>query len=102
MTEMKNLFIPLKSEHYEAFKRGEKTIEYRQYGARWNEKTCPIGRGATLSKGYGKQNRLSGVVDGFNRIKLKDAPANVANIYPDCERDIAAIGIDIPTTRDDS
>ena len=99
---MKNLFIPLKTEHYEAFERGDKDTEYRQYGSRWNEKTCPIGRGVTLSKGYGKQNRLSGVVKAFSRIKLKDAPANVAAIYPDGEKDIAAIGIDLtPPKKED-
>ena len=30
----------------------------RVYGPRWNEKTCFIGRRATLSKGYEKGSRL--------------------------------------------
>lgn len=98
---MKPLFIPLKTEHYEAFERGEKTIEYRQYGSRWNEETCLIGRGVTLSKGYGKQNRSYGFINGFSRIKLKDAPANVATIYPDKEKDIAAINIDLTLQKED-
>lgn len=61
---MKPLFIALKSAYYEAFADGSKTIEYRKYGPRWNERTCTVGRRVTLSKGYGKQNRLSGVITG--------------------------------------
>ena len=54
----KPLFIPLKSEYYLQFKSGEKNIEYRLYGPRWNEKTCRIGRSVILSKGYGKKDRI--------------------------------------------
>lgn len=61
----KPLFIPLKTEFYEAFTSGSKTVEYRVYGPRWNEKTCRIGREVVLSHGYGKRNRLRGVVTGF-------------------------------------
>ncbi len=62
---MKPLFIPLKTEYFEAFKAGTKTVEYRRAGKRWNEQTCAIGRPVTLSKGYGVRHRLSGVVVGF-------------------------------------
>lgn len=58
----KPLFIPLKSEYYEAFKDGSKDTEYRLHGKRWNENTCWRGRKITLSKGYGKKNRLYGVI----------------------------------------
>ena len=58
----KPLFIPLKGEHYDAFERGDKTTEYRAYGPRWNEKTCHPYRWATLSRGYGKKNRMMGVI----------------------------------------
>lgn len=61
----KPLFIPLKTEFFEAFEKGTKTVEYRQYGPRWNEKTCFVGRAVTLSNGYGKKRRLQGVVKGF-------------------------------------
>ena len=54
----KPLFIPLKTEYFEAFLRGEKKTEYRAYGPRWNFKTCQEGRLVILSKGYGKQYRL--------------------------------------------
>lgn len=61
------LFVPLMSRYYEAFERGEKTEELRLYGPRWNEETCRIGRPITLSKGYGKKNRLHGIIWKFKR-----------------------------------
>ena len=67
MTAQKPLFIPLKTAYFEAFAKGEKTTEYRPYGPRWNELTCPVGRKVTLSHGYGKARRLSGTVAAFER-----------------------------------
>lgn len=63
--EMPALFIPLKSEFFEAFADGSKTTEFRQYGPRWNERSCPIGRRVTLSKGYGIRHRMTGLIVGF-------------------------------------
>lgn len=65
--QMKPLFIPLKTEFYEQFVNGTKPNmeEYRIYGPRWNEKTCPIGRPVVVSKGYGIRNRRTGMVVGF-------------------------------------
>jgi hypothetical protein len=62
---MKPLFIPLKAEYFEAFERGEKDVEYRKIGARWNYETCKPGRPVVLSYGYGKARRLLGVVTSF-------------------------------------
>lgn len=64
---MKPLFIPLKSEFFDAFAAGTKDTEYRVYGPRWNETTCAQGRPVVLSKGYGKHHRLTGRVAGFFR-----------------------------------
>lgn len=64
-TGEKALFIPLKREYFEAFKLGTKTEEYRPEGARWNARTCAVGRPVVLSLGYGKSNRLQGVVTGY-------------------------------------
>ena len=61
------LFVPLRSEYYEAFKAGKKTDELRIYGPRWNERTCAVGRAVVLSKGYGKKNRMTGRVWKFKR-----------------------------------
>jgi hypothetical protein len=65
--ESRSLFIPLKTEYFEAFANGSKDTEYRPYGARWNERSCAIGRAVVLSKGYGKQERLEGVIVGFQK-----------------------------------
>ncbi|MEW6115627.1 MAG: hypothetical protein AB1553_01845 [Nitrospirota bacterium] len=61
----KALFIPLKKEHFDAFERGDKTFEFRQFGKRWNERTCKVGRPVVLSCGYGKARRLSGTIKSF-------------------------------------
>lgn len=68
---MRPLFIPLKTEYYEAFCDGSKDTEYRKFGPRWNEETCRIGRRVTISKGYGKQNRRSGTIIGFSRRMMR-------------------------------
>ncbi len=82
----KNLFIPLKREHYSNFLAGIKTTEYRLYGPRWNEKTCPPGRPVTLSMGYGKTHRLSATVKSTevkNRHELDgDVQDAIMNCYP--------------------
>lgn len=64
---MTPLFIPLKSEYFEAFADGSKRAELRRYGKRWNEGTCQIGRPVVLSKGYGKAHRLTGNILRFKR-----------------------------------
>lgn len=63
---MKALFIPLKTEYFRAFQAGTKPVEFRQYGPRWNERTCYLGRPVVLSHGYGKRERLQGVISGFS------------------------------------
>ena len=64
---VKPLSIPLKTKWFNLFKSSAKTSELRRYGPRWNEKTCPVGRAVTLSKGYGKHERLSGRVTAFHK-----------------------------------
>jgi len=72
MTAEKPLFIPLQAVYFDAFADGTKDTEFRAYGPRWNERTCLIGRQATLSRGYGKKHRLQRVVVGFERRRLAD------------------------------
>lgn len=94
--EEKNLFIPLKREFFEAFASGEKTHEYRVYGPRWNEKTCRIGRRVTLSLGYGKHRRLSGIVSSFSKNETPQSRPGWRECYGDDLALIAAeIGIEI-------
>lgn len=70
--EDKPLFIPLNAEFYDAFEDGSKTTEYRLYGKRWNVVTCYPERKVILSRGYGKKNRLSGVVSDVRTRSLED------------------------------
>lgn len=65
----KPLFIPLKREFFEAFKRREKIEEFRPEGPRWNARTCRIGRPVVLSLGYGKHDRLAGRVTAYSARK---------------------------------
>jgi hypothetical protein len=39
-TDRPPLFIPLRAEHYNAFRDGTKTTEYRRFGPGWNGDTC--------------------------------------------------------------
>ncbi|MGA8094767.1 MAG: hypothetical protein WB823_10945, partial [Steroidobacteraceae bacterium] len=57
----KPLWIPLKTEYFLAFERGEKTVEYRLYGGPWTERTIVPGRPAVLGHGYSGR-RLSATV----------------------------------------
>lgn len=103
---MKPLFIPLKTEYFEAFERGEKDEELREYGPCWNEKTCVVGRPVTLSKGYGKRNRLKGAVIGFRKVSARDLSdiqkSDVFRVYGTYDILIAAIKIEVfPDEADD-
>lgn len=100
----KSLFIPLKTEFYEAFERGEKAQEYRKYGPGWNEKTCAIGRPVVLSKGYGKGARLGGRVASFERRHGSSftgaAAESIARVFGSCDVEIACIGITVARPED--
>lgn len=99
MNNEKPLFIPLKTEYFDDFKSGIKDIEYRICGPRWNEKTCRVGRAATISKGFGNKDRLSGKVSSFERRHATSLPVQAQEAIYDCygtlNREIACIGITI-------
>jgi hypothetical protein len=82
--EQKTLFIPLKTEYFNAFKDGTKTHELR-VGNRWNEKHCTVGRKVVLSKGYGNHERLNGKITSFEVVSVNDLPnkqkIDVCTIY---------------------
>lgn len=101
--QQKPLFIPLKREYFEAFKRGEKQQEFRKHGPRWNANTCTPGRPVVLSLGYGKGNRLTGhiayfavvklsALQGFQRIALR-------SLYGSGDFDVACISIELEEVR---
>ncbi len=66
IADMKPLFIPLKKKFFEAFKDGSKTKEYRKVNKNFNSLTCIVGRKVILSNGYGKYDRLNGVITNIN------------------------------------
>jgi hypothetical protein len=87
---MTPLFIPLKTEFFRAFQAGTKTVEFRQYGPRWNERTCSVGRPVVLSHGYGKRERLNGVVSGFSVETAITKTEAWRSCYGDSEGSVAA------------
>lgn len=92
---LKPLFIPLKTAYFEAFERGEKTIEYRPYGNRWHERTCPVGRKVTLSCGYGRARRLTGTIIKFERDTKPISTAAWIDCYGDKHSEVALIHIQL-------
>ncbi len=76
--KMKPLFLALKAIYYDAFLAGTKDTKYRLAGrGGWNAKTCVIGRRITLSRGYGKQQRMKRIIRGFEE-RYRDAPDFIA------------------------
>lgn len=73
---MKPLFIPLRTEYFRAFERGEKTVEYRRYGRGWNERTCLVGKTAVLSHGYSGA-RLIAIVASFRIIRAAEINSTI-------------------------
>ena len=68
---VKPLFVPLKAVYYHQFEVGLKTFELRRGSdKRWSAKHCYEGRAATLSRGYGKQHRLSAIVDSHQYFEV--------------------------------
>lgn len=99
---MKPLFIPLKTEFYEAFLLGEKRSELRLYGPRWNEATCVEGRRVILSKGYGKAHRIGGTIGQFIKRDARTFGStyqrSILNIYGTLDKPIAEIRIILDDT----
>ena len=92
---MKPLFIPLNRKYFEEFKNGRKFVEKRVYGNRWNERTCKVGRPVTLSKGYGKAERLHGVVTLFDVTEPLSRDKDWIDIFGRDAGRVARIGIRI-------
>jgi hypothetical protein len=95
----KPLFIPLKAEYFDAFAAGTKNIEYRKFGPHWNKDTCAQGRPVVLSRGYGKQQRLRGVVAKFSVADYCTVPEAHVIYRAPCL--IACISIDLEEKNED-
>lgn len=92
------LFLPLVGWAFDAFESGDKKTEFRIYGPRWNERTCPVGRLVVLSRGYGKSKRLLGKVVSFQALDAPPDPAAWARAFGGplaAHSKVAAIGIEV-------
>jgi hypothetical protein len=74
------LFVPLRREWFNAFARGEKTVEWRREGPKWNRGTCRVGRRVVLSLGYQGRRRLFGTVIS---VELQAASGAAAKLFGD-------------------
>lgn len=77
----KPLFIPLRTQWFNAFKSGEKTKEYRAFGPRWNERTCFLGRPTIVSHGY-SGDRLYRKVKSIFVMPGVYAPEEAKAVFP--------------------
>jgi hypothetical protein len=87
------LFIPLKRKFFEAFASGSKREEYRLRGPRWTAETCRVGRRVTLSLGYGRAQRLHGVITGFSYHTIPSSIPGWTECYGKNTGDAACIRI---------
>ena len=94
---MKPLFIPLKTECFEAFANGSKSEEIRLYGPRWNERTCKVDREVVISKGYGKHTKMEGKIWKFKKqhgtLFGSTYKTAIKNVYGTLDVEIACISI---------
>jgi hypothetical protein len=74
MTDDRPLFVPLRREWFNAFADGTKTVEWRKYGPRWNERTVRVGRRVILALGYQGTRRLTATVL-WSRVMPAHGPA---------------------------
>lgn len=81
---IKSIFVPLRSKHWIDFRDRRKSIEWRAWGARWNDRTIIPGSTIILAKGY-TRDRLHGVVVRVQRVSRPLAPDGTLAIYPDIE-----------------
>ena len=84
VTPGKPIFVALRSEHWNDFRDRRKSIEWRAWGARWNDRTIIPGMPIILAKGY-TRDRLHGVVVRVQRVSRPLAPDAALAIYPDVE-----------------
>jgi hypothetical protein len=79
--KVKPLFLLLKRKYWEQFAAGTKTVEWRPYGARFNERVLRPGRPIVLSCGY-IGPRLYATVTQFEIVDRAGAPPEARAIYP--------------------
>ena len=80
----RSIFVPLRSKHWNDFRDRRKSIEWRAWGTRWNDRTIIPGSTIILAKGY-TRDRLRGVVVRVQRVSRSLAPDAALAIYPNVE-----------------
>lgn len=60
--QQERLFVPLNSEPWRAFERGEKGAEFRGVNNQFNRDTVVVGRTVELRRGYSTDDSLWGVI----------------------------------------
>jgi hypothetical protein len=94
---MKPFFIPLKRKYWEQFAAGTKTVEWRAYGARFNERVLLSGRPVVLSCGY-TGPRLYAIVTQLEIVDRAGAPPGARAIYPQQQK-FAKISLELSVPR---
>ena len=98
---MKPLFVPLMTRYFRDFESGLKCIEYRRYGARWNERACVPGRPVTLSHGYSGA-RLNARLVSFRAVLARDAADGRETYGPDTMLAVIELELLGPATADEN
>jgi hypothetical protein len=76
---VKPFFLALKSKYWDQFAAGIKTVEWRAYGARFNERVLLPGRRVVLSCGY-TGLRLYAVVTAVEVVDRAGAPRSAERL----------------------
>jgi len=93
------LFLPLKTEFFNAFKDGTKTHEYRRHGRQFTKKNWFPGRRVNLRRGYSTNDNLYGTVTSFKVFRKSEIIGSLAktitDLYGPEDEEICEIGIEI-------
>ena len=73
------LFVPLKTEHYRNFERGEKEWELRGVNNQFNAETVTVGRRVELRRGYSTDDSIWGEIAD---VEVFDSVEAVADTIP--------------------
>lgn len=77
---MKNIFIPLKKQFYEAFRDGSKVWELRGNQGQFNYSRIIPGRKAILAWGYGYPRLVAHVVEVRTYDSIAQIPKDIYNL----------------------
>ena len=85
------LRIILRYRFFDAFASGEKTLEWRRYNHRWNERVCRVGRQVVLLRGYNPHPILTGRIVAY---ATRPSPESITSFAPGTRCAVMSIAID--------